>query len=34
MAEGFILLDLLSGVDGDVVAVCSYWNVIMCKITT
>jgi hypothetical protein len=28
-----ILLHLHSGVDGDVVTVHSYWNVIMCKIT-
>jgi hypothetical protein len=32
MAEGLILLHLLSGVDGDVVAVRSCWNVIMCQI--
>jgi hypothetical protein len=31
--EGLILLDLLSGVDGDVITVCSLRNVIMCKIT-
>jgi hypothetical protein len=33
MAEGLILLHLLSGVDGDVDAVRSFWNIIMCKIT-
>jgi hypothetical protein len=32
--EGLILLHLLSGADGDVVAVHSLRNVIMCKITT
>jgi hypothetical protein len=32
-AEGLILLHLLSGADGDVVAVRSLRNVIMCKIT-
>jgi hypothetical protein len=31
--EGLILLHLLSGADGDVVAVHSLRNVIMCKIT-
>jgi hypothetical protein len=33
-AEGLILLHLLSGVNGDVVAVCSLRNIIVCKITT
>jgi hypothetical protein len=33
MAEGLILLHLLSGVDGDVIVVHSCWKVIMCKIT-
>jgi hypothetical protein len=32
MAEGLILLHLLSGVDGDVITICSCWNIIMCKI--
>jgi hypothetical protein len=32
MVEGLILLHLLSGADGDVIAVHSYWNIIMCKI--
>jgi hypothetical protein len=32
MVEGLILLHLLSGADGDVVAVRSRKNVIMCKI--
>jgi hypothetical protein len=31
--EGLVLLHLLSGADGDVVAVHSLRNVIMCKIT-
>jgi hypothetical protein len=30
--EGLVLLHLLSGADGDVVAACSLRNVIMCKI--
>jgi hypothetical protein len=33
MVEGLVLLYLLSGVDGDVVAVQSLKNVIGCKIT-
>jgi hypothetical protein len=33
MVEGLILLHLLSGADGDVVAVHSLRNIIMCKIT-
>jgi hypothetical protein len=33
MVEGLVLLHLLSGVDGDVVAVHSLRNVIVCKIT-
>jgi hypothetical protein len=33
MAEGLILVHLLSGVDGDVITVRSHKNVIMCKIT-
>jgi hypothetical protein len=33
IAEGLILLHLLSGADGDVIAVCSLRNAIMCKIT-
>jgi hypothetical protein len=33
MVEGLILLHLLSGVDGDVIAVHSLRNVIMCNIT-
>jgi hypothetical protein len=33
MAEGLVLLHLLSGADGDVVAIRSFWNVIMCMIT-
>jgi hypothetical protein len=32
--EGLVLLHLLSGADGDVIAVCSLRNVIVCKITT
>jgi hypothetical protein len=32
MVEGLILPHHLSGVDGDVIAVYSFWNVIMCKI--
>jgi hypothetical protein len=32
MVEGLILLHLLSGVDGDVIAVRSLRNVIVCKI--
>jgi hypothetical protein len=34
MAEGLILLHLLSGADGDIIAVRSCWNIIMCMITT
>jgi predicted membrane GTPase involved in stress response len=30
--EGLVLLHLLSGADGDVIAVCSLKNVIVCKI--
>jgi hypothetical protein len=33
MAEGLILLHLLSGADGDVIAIRSLRNVIMCRIT-
>jgi hypothetical protein len=33
MVEGLVLLHLLSGADGDVIAVRSLRNVIMCKIT-
>jgi hypothetical protein len=33
MVEGLILLHLLSGADGDVIAVRSLRNIIMCKIT-
>jgi hypothetical protein len=33
MVKGLILLHLLSGAVGDVIAVCSLRNVIMCKIT-
>jgi hypothetical protein len=33
MVEGLILLHLLSGADGDVIAVRSLRNVIVCKIT-
>jgi hypothetical protein len=33
MVEGFVLLHLFSGVDGDVIAVRSLRNVIVCKIT-
>jgi hypothetical protein len=32
--EGLILLHLLSGADGDVAAIHSLRNVIVCKITT
>jgi hypothetical protein len=32
--EGLVLLHLLSGADGDVIAVPSLRNVIVCKITT
>jgi hypothetical protein len=31
-AEGLVLLHLLSGADGDVIAIHSYRNIIMCKI--
>jgi hypothetical protein len=31
--EGLILLYLLSGADGEVITVCSFWNIIMHKIT-
>jgi hypothetical protein len=34
MAEGLVLLHLINGADGDVVAICSLRNIIMCKITT
>jgi hypothetical protein len=34
MAEGLVLLHLLGGADGDVIAIHSLWNVIVCKITT
>jgi hypothetical protein len=34
MAEGLVLLHLLSGADEDVIAVHSLRNVIVCKITT
>jgi hypothetical protein len=34
MMEELILLHLLNGMDGDVITVCSFWNVIMCKTTT
>jgi hypothetical protein len=34
MVEGLVLLHLPSGADGDVVAIRSLRNVIMCKITT
>jgi hypothetical protein len=30
--EGLVLLHLLSGADGDVIAICSLRNVIVCKI--
>jgi hypothetical protein len=33
MVKGLVLLHLLSGADGDVVTVRSFWNIIMCKIT-
>jgi hypothetical protein len=33
MVEGLILHHLLSGVDGDVIAVRSLRNIILCKIT-
>jgi hypothetical protein len=33
MAEGLILLHLLSGADGDIIAIRSLRNVIVCKIT-
>jgi hypothetical protein len=33
MTEGLVLLHLLNGTDGDVVAVRSLRNIIMCKIT-
>jgi hypothetical protein len=33
MAEGLILLHLLSGVDGDVIVIRCLSNVIVCKIT-
>jgi hypothetical protein len=32
-AEGLVLLHLLSGADGDVIAIRSLRNVIVCKIT-
>jgi hypothetical protein len=34
MVEELVLLHLLSGADGDVVAVCSLKNIIVCKIMT
>jgi hypothetical protein len=34
MTEGLVLLHLLSGADGDVIAIRSLRNVIVCKITT
>jgi hypothetical protein len=33
MAERLVLIHLLSGADGDVIAVCILKNVIMCKLT-
>jgi hypothetical protein len=33
MAEGLLLVHMLSGADGDVIVVHSLRNVIMCKIT-
>jgi hypothetical protein len=33
MVEGHALLHLLSGANGDVIAVCSLRNTIVCKIT-
>jgi hypothetical protein len=33
-AEGLVLLHLLGGVDGDVIAVHSLSNIIVCKIMT
>jgi hypothetical protein len=33
IAEGLILIHLLSGADGDVIAIHSLRNVIVCKIT-
>jgi hypothetical protein len=33
IAEGLILLHLLSGADGDVIAICSLRNIIVCRIT-
>jgi hypothetical protein len=32
MMEGLVLLHLLSGADGDVIAICSLKNIIVCKI--
>jgi hypothetical protein len=34
IVEGLILLYLLSGADGDVIAIHSLRNIIMCKITS
>jgi hypothetical protein len=34
MAEGLILVHVLSGADGDVIAVRGHRNIIVCKITT
>jgi hypothetical protein len=33
IVEGLVLLHLLNGVDGDVIAVRSLRNIIVCKIT-
>jgi hypothetical protein len=33
IVEGLVLPHLLSGVDGGVIIVRSFWNIIMCKIT-
>jgi hypothetical protein len=32
LAEKLVLLYLLSATDGNVIAICSHWNVIVCKI--
>jgi hypothetical protein len=34
IVEGLVLLHLLSGADGDVIAIRNLRNVILCKITT
>jgi hypothetical protein len=34
MAEGLILLHLLSGADGNGIAIRSLWNIIVCRIMT